>query len=153
MYFLIGLIDEVTLTMVTHLPIKYAQEVTDAQEKILSLAKKHHRILTARSDGEGPLKAAIKRLTDPPRVDVCGPDLHIPIIERRTGTVKERVRGILNRFPLTSPNICLSTSCLSSCRDITTSALPQVSINTGTGPPTRYFTIGKSTTPVMSEFR
>ena len=70
-------------------------------------AKRHNWVLTVRSDGEGSIRAAIEKLQEN-RSDVCGPDRHIPIIERRIRTVKERVRAILNSLPFTLPMFLLN---------------------------------------------
>ena len=99
--FLLGLVQEITLTLITHLHSKYKEDLQEALSDFIELGKKHNWEFIMRSDGEGSPKAAIQKLNI--RNDICGPDRHIPVIERRIRTVKERVRGILNALPFTLP--------------------------------------------------
>ena len=103
--FLLSLSTPLLFLMVDPIEARHAQLIWKALSKQLSLyASKGFTISSILSDHEGglvALKTNIERLGI--TINIAGPDQHVPAIENRVKTVKERVRCTLHSLPFQLP--------------------------------------------------
>lgn len=102
--FLVGLIEEITLTLCTSLRNKTIAGLREGIELFIRKASHQNWILSCKSDGDNALKLILDKTGC---ADTSGPNRHVPVIERRIRTIKERVRTILYSLPYCIPSFFL----------------------------------------------
>ena len=105
--FLIGIIEEISMTFGYALTSKRVKAIQAALKLFVSNASANNWILVCRTDGEPAIKSMIETFKLNMQADISGTNRHIPIIERRIRVIKERVRGQINTLPYTLPHFLL----------------------------------------------
>jgi hypothetical protein len=93
--FLIGVLVPLGLAMCVHIKDRTFATVRDGINRFKALARgRGFDIVECRSDGEGAVEAMREQLEDDGvHLEPCGPGQHVPVVENKIKTVKERVRA------------------------------------------------------------
>jgi hypothetical protein len=106
MMWLVGVVDEIGLTYATYLSNKSSANIRDVVVDMLESCQKHGWEVTLRCDNERSFLKAIDLLSTRAqyiRSEVVSPGSHVPIVERKIRTIKERVRAVLSALPYEVP--------------------------------------------------
>ena len=107
--FLLGVLDEISLCMVSHLTSKSGPSIQKVLDDFLKTTKENNWRVRVRSDGEKGVGSIAKliSLPDDTGIETVGPGTHVPTVERKIRVIKERARGIINTLPFKSPKFLL----------------------------------------------
>jgi hypothetical protein len=107
--FLLGVLIPLGLTLCAQIKNRTAAPVAAAIRKFISTAaSRDFDILQLRIDGEGALGPMVNELSRIGiTIDVAGPGQHVPVVERRIQTVKQRVRAYDNSLPFVMTRLLL----------------------------------------------
>lgn len=99
--FLLGVLVPLGLTLCSVLKNRSAAPVAAAFRQFISAAaSRNFTIVQLRMDGEGALGPMANELSHLGiEIDVAGPGQHVPVVERRAQTVKQRFRAYENSVP------------------------------------------------------
>ena len=99
--YLIGVIDELSLTLAAQIKSRSVKDISATIKLFISKAAQQGWILKCLSDNEGAIKSLIEKCEI--SGDTVSSSAHVPIVERKIRTIKERVRTILHSLPYTLP--------------------------------------------------
>lgn len=107
--FLLGVLVPLGLTLCAVLKSRAVAPVTAAFRQFISAtAARNFKIVQLRMDGEGALGPMVEELSHLGiEVDVAGPGQHVPVVERRAQTVKQRFRIYENSLPMVMTRIMI----------------------------------------------
>jgi predicted lactoylglutathione lyase len=114
--FLLGVLIPLGLALCIPLKNRSAPLVANGIRSFIATAKKRNfDCVQLRTDGEGALKLMIDELSEMGiMMDTAGPGQHVPVVERKIQTVKERVRAHVNTLPFVMTQLLL-TLCVLFC--------------------------------------
>ena len=114
--FLLGVLTPLGLALCIPLKNRSAPHVAKGIHSFIATAKsRDFDCVQIRTDGEGGVKAMIDELFVLGIViDTAGPGQHVPVVERKIQTVKERVRAHVNTLPFVMTQLLL-TMCVLFC--------------------------------------
>ncbi|MDP2815610.1 MAG: reverse transcriptase domain-containing protein, partial [Rectinemataceae bacterium] len=110
MMWLIAVVDDLGLTMVTFLSNKGAIAIRDSVVSFIDYCKSHGWVVSLRCDNERSFIKAIELLATRARFitsEIVSPGSHVPIVERKIRTIKEKVRSVINGLPYDVPKFLL----------------------------------------------
>jgi hypothetical protein len=107
--FVVSVLEPLGLTITSPLASKSEAVLTQEMFNHLNVTKSQQFIVsTIRFDGERGVTASTYALQEQGyKLDIAGPDQHVPVIERKIRLIKERVRAILHSLPFTLPTSLL----------------------------------------------
>lgn len=107
--FLLGVLVPLGLTLCAVLKSRAVAPVTAAFRQFISATvARNFKIVQLRMDGEGALGPMVEELSHLGiEVDVAGPGQHVPVVERRAQTVKQRFRIYENSLPMVMTRIMI----------------------------------------------
>ena len=107
--FLLGVLIPLGLTLCATLKDRATVSVAAAlRQFIATVSSRNFDIVQLRIDGEGALGPIVNELSHLGIVvDIAGPGQHVPVVERRIQTVKQRVRAYENSLPFVMTRILL----------------------------------------------
>ena len=103
--YLIGVIDQLSLTLAAQVKSRSVKDISSTIKLFISKARQQGWVLNCLSDNEGAIKSLIAKneITG----DTVSSGGHVPIVERKIRTIKERVRTILHSLPYYLPKSLL----------------------------------------------
>ena len=101
--FMVCVAEPLQMTFVEEVPAKTALQYSRVLTKFISCYSKKGITCTLVSDAERALSSAYAMLEGRVKIEISGTGSHAPVVERKIRTIKERVRGILNRLPYRLP--------------------------------------------------
>ena len=104
--FLVGVLDEVPVTMGQYLTSRSTKIILEAMERFREISLKQGWRVVFRSDNEKAITAIAENLRYKAvsmSVEQVGPGRHVPIVERKIRTIEERCRAVLSSLPYSPP--------------------------------------------------
>ena len=99
--YLIGVIDELSLTLAAQVKSRSVKDISSTIKLFISKARQQGWIVKCISDNEGAIKSLMAKN------EIAGDPVssggHVPIVERKIRTIKERCRTILHSLPYSLP--------------------------------------------------
>ena len=107
--FIVGVLNPLNLAMVKHLKDRTTSAISQAMTSFIGMAKsRSFEVKVVRSDGEGGVESCRKHLEDAGvQLEIAGPGQHVPAIERKLQTIKERVRMYDSGLPYVMSKLLL----------------------------------------------
>jgi hypothetical protein len=104
--FLVGVLEQIDLTLITSIPNRSATTMLSGLMKFVNEAKKNNWVLAIRCDGEASVASIRDDLASHNvPLEQTTPGGHVPAVERKIRVIKERARGIRATLPFNLPKL------------------------------------------------